>query len=119
MANMATSLYTQQEKCPVAASCTALLGAIKKEEAQYPAAIELFEKALSIAKSEKNGAKEAEYLADIGGIFMKTAKFKEAGEKYDQALAKCKAVLGPKSANTAEILNAIGLLAKKSSQYLL
>lgn len=60
----------------------------------------------------------AEYQVNLGTLCVKTAKFAEAKERYREALQIYMDVLGPTSPRIAEVLNSIGILSKKCSEYL-
>ncbi len=109
----------QKENPPILkAECFNLLALLGKENAQYEETLSLFGDAIKIANTLNNQQKAAEYLINIGNIYLKLARFPEASEKFNEALRISKSgenVLS--SSKTAEIFGALGLVAKKCSEY--
>mmetsp|Transcript_25841 Transcript_25841/g.36340 ORF Transcript_25841/g.36340 Transcript_25841/m.36340 type:complete len:698 (-) Transcript_25841:158-2251(-) len=99
------------------AECLSLEALTNKELANYDNAFKLFEAGLKIASKLNNKPKEAEFLVHIGNLYVKLAKFAEATEKFNAALKMNQQDLGFTSTKTAEILNSLGLVAKKCSEY--
>lgn len=98
------------------AECITLLGQLQKDQAQYERALQSFEAATKIyAKAGAKGVAEGETLLAEGDIFAKLAKYTEADERYQRALAIVKAT--GDAAPLAAVLNSIGLVAKKRSEY--
>jgi len=100
-----------------AAECLNLLAKICKADGKYERALQLYEDVYKIASKLQLHEKTAEYLTNIGDIYVKLAKYDESDKRYSEALSISKQYCGSTSKKTAEILNAIGLLAKKNSEY--
>lgn len=98
------------------AECITLVGQLQKDQAQYERALQSFEAASKIyAKAADKGEAEGETLLAEGDIYAKLAKYAEADQRYQRALDIVKA--SQSTAQLAAVLNSIGLVAKKRSEY--
>jgi len=83
---------------------------IQRDTNQYDKALELYTKAYSLAKSI---SQRIELLASKGYILLKKAQYEQAKDIFTQALDLLRS--GDTSQLKAEILNSLGLIAKKCS----
>lgn len=98
------------------AECNNLMALILSGDAKYEKALSILEGCVKIAVVIKMAEKQTEFLINQGNTLMKLAKYNEAAEKFNEAL-KVKDTFNLSATKMAEILNAIGLVAKKRSKY--
>ncbi|CAF0855602.1 unnamed protein product [Adineta ricciae] len=91
---------------------TILSAQIEQDDGQYDKALELY---TDVYLKAKTNPQRIELLLASGHIYLKQAKYTEAQEKFTRAFKLLPH--NDQSQKKAEILNSIGLLAKKCSHY--
>jgi sensor histidine kinase YesM/lipopolysaccharide biosynthesis regulator YciM len=79
-------LYKQDKSTVGLYSCYDLLGTINRFKENYTGALEYFNKSLEIAKSEKDPAKEAVIMSNMGSVYSQMGDLNKAIATYQRGI---------------------------------
>ncbi len=81
--------------------------------ADYPAALEYFNRALSLANDQNNAENVVKLCLRIGDINLRMGKYDQVVDNYSKALSLSESSLGKEHVQTARVYSSMGLLMEK------